>query len=223
MNQSGVLIISDYPEFARTLAARWHAQRQVPEITVATSDVWKQGSGPECDLVIVGPVSNDRNSVVRSASLAGAVPVILLMDEESGASLRSTTSPHLILVPTHDAWAATLIVVATEVLRRAEAVGRAQRAERTALISQRYAALGRYMLEVRPSVNNALTSMLGNADLLLVEADEFSGRSREQLRAIHTMALRLNEIVQRFSSLATEMWAGETESQIEMEAAPRNL
>lgn len=223
MNQSSVLIISDDPEFARTLAARWHAQRQVPEITVATSDVWKQGSGPECDLVIVGPVSNDRNSVVRSASLAGAVPVILLMDEESGASLRPTTSPHLILVPTHDGWAATLIVVATEVLRRAEAVGRAQRAERTALISQRYAALGRYMLEVRPSVNNALTSMLGNADLLLVEADEFSGRSREQLRAIHTMALRLNEIVQRFSSLATEMWAGETESQIEMEAAPRNL
>lgn len=223
MNYANVLIISDDPEFARTLAGRWQAQRHVPEITVATSDVWKQGSGPECDLVLVGPVNSDRASVLRAASFAGALPVILLADGEEGAPLFGTPSTNLIVVAKHDGWPETLIVLATEVLRRVDAVGRAQRAERLALVSQRHATLGRYMLEVRPSVNNALTSMLGNADLLLLEKDEFSGNSREQLRAIHTMALRLNEIVQRFSSLAAEMWAGETESQDEMEAAPRHL
>jgi hypothetical protein len=39
--------------------------------------------------------------------------------------------------------------------------------------------------------------------------------AREQIRTIHTMALRLNEIMQRFSSVAAEMRAGEKESQAE--------
>jgi signal transduction histidine kinase len=79
------------------------------------------------------------------------------------------------------------------------------------------------MLEMRPSVNNALTSVLGNADLLLLEPGQASGESREQIQTIHTMALRLNEIMQRFSSLATEMRAGETDSQAETEGVSRRL
>jgi len=50
---------------------------------------------------------------------------------------------------------------------------------------------------------------------LLFEPGRASSESREQIQAIHTMALRLNEIMQRFSSLATEMQAGEKESQAE--------
>jgi hypothetical protein len=73
------------------------------------------------------------------------------------------------------------------------------------------------MLEMRPSVNNALTSVLGNADLLLLEPGQNSGDSREQIRAIQAMALRLNEIMQRFSSLAAEMRSDEKESHAETE------
>jgi len=79
------------------------------------------------------------------------------------------------------------------------------------------------MLEMRPSVNNALTSVMGNADLLLLEPGQASAARREQLETIHTMALRLNEIMQRFSSLAAEMRAGEKESQAETQAASRLL
>jgi hypothetical protein len=43
--------------------------------------------------------------------------------------------------------------------------------------------------------------------------------AREQIRTIHTMALRLNEIMQRFSSVAAEMRAGEKESQAETSSA----
>lgn len=222
MYRSSVLIISDDPEFARTLAGRWQAERHIPEITLATSDVWRPGDGPGCDLVIVGPVrQGDSSSMLRAASNAAATPILTLSGNgEDFASLASDL-PSLVVVPQHDGWAATLIVVATEVLRRLDAVGRAQRAERLALTSQRHATLGRYMLEMRPSVNNALTSVLGNADLLMTAPGRISSDSREQLRAIQTMALRLNEIIQRFSSLATEMWAGETESQPETETGPR--
>ena len=75
------------------------------------------------------------------------------------------------------------------------------------------------MLEMRPNVNNALTSVMGNADLLLLEPGQTSAESREQIQTIHTMALRLNEIMQRFSSLAAELRAGEKESQAETQAA----
>lgn len=221
LNDSSVVIVSDDPEFVRILAGRWQAERHVPEITVATSDVWRPG-GPECDLVIVGPVRGaDRSSVLRAANIAAGTPVIATAEEERESSSLTAKFPNLIVVSQHDGWAATVILLATEVLRRVDAIGRAQRAERLALISQRHAALGRYMLEMRPSVNNALTSVLGNADLLLIEPGEVSTDRHEQLRAIHTMALRLNEIIQRFSSLATEMWAGEKESQVETEAASR--
>src|SRR4029077_8505267 len=127
--------------------------------------------------------------------------------------------PHLLVVPRQDGWIGTLILISSEALRRMEAIGRGQRAERLALESQSHATLGRYMLEMRPSVNNALTSVLGNADLLLLEPGQIAGESREQIRTIHLMALRLNEIMQRFSSLAAEMRAGEKESQPETELA----
>jgi hypothetical protein len=51
--------------------------------------------------------------------------------------------------------------------------------------------------------------------LLLLELGQLSPECRDQIRTIHAMALRLNEVMQRFSSLAAEMRAGETESQAE--------
>lgn len=83
--------------------------------------------------------------------------------------------------------------------------------------------LGRYMIEMRHSVNNALTSVIGNADLLLSEPGQLSSQSRDQIRTIHAMALRLNEIMQRFSSLAMEMQAIEKESQAETDFASHTL
>jgi hypothetical protein len=224
LSHSSILILSDEPEFARLLAGRWQAERLVPEITLATSDLWRPGTGPECDLVIVGPVrAGQLSSVLRAAGMAASTPVIVIAsDDDEFASLASKFQ-NLILVPQHDKWISTLILISTEVLRRVDAVGRAQRAERVALLSQRLATLGRYMLEMRPSVNNALTSVLGNADLLMIEPGKVSAESREQLRAIQTMALRLNEIIQRFSSLASEMWAGETDSHSETETDSRQM
>ena len=219
MNHASVLIVSDDPDFARAIVARWQAERQEPEITVVTSDVWHPASGPGYDLVIVGPVRDGNLSAILSSFNASLNTAILhVAPEEALAALR-IEQPHAVLVPCHDDWVRTLILVSTEALRRVDAVARAQRAERLALTSQRNATLGRYMLEMRPSVNDALTSVLGNADLLLLEPGGISGESREQLRAIHTMALRLNEIMQRFSSLVAEMQAGEKESQLETVAS----
>ena len=223
MNHASVLIVSDDTEFARTLAARWQSERWVPAITIVSGDVWRASSSAGHDLTVVGPVRDGKRSVI----LAGAngphgSAAVCIADERDMPSLHAEF-PHVLLVPMDDAWAGTLILVSTEALRRVDAVKRAQQAERQALGSQGHATLGRYMLEMRPSVNNALTSVLGNADLLLLEPGQLSSDSREQIHAIHTMALRLNEIMQRFSSLAAEMRLGETESQPETEAVSGRL
>jgi signal transduction histidine kinase len=61
------------------------------------------------------------------------------------------------------------------------------------------------MLDMRHSLNNALTSVLGNSELLLLEPGTLSSDVRDQIDTIHTMALRMHEILQRFSSLEAEM------------------
>jgi len=217
---SSVLIVADDPEFARAVTGRWQAERHVPEITIATSSVWRPASAANHDLIIIGPMRDPSPRTILSAlnaSFRGAV--IYFADEEKQTALLRSEYPHLLIVPRIDGWAGTLVLVANEALRRVEATQRAQRAESLALAAQGHATLARYMLEMRPSVNNALTSVLGNADLLLLEPGGGSAESREQLQTIHTMALRLHEIMQRFSSLDAEMRAGEKESQAETQAA----
>jgi len=219
LNDASVLIVSDDTEFARAIAARWQTERHVPGITLVTGDVWQPATGPGYDLIIVGPVHNGKLPLILAAvSASPGTAAIYVAEEEEDISSLHAAHAQLLIVPRHDNWVRTLISISIEALRRVEAVGRAQRAERLALASQRHATLGHYMLEMRPSVNNALTSVLGNADLLLLEPGRASAESREQIQAIHTMALRLNEIMQRFSSLASEMQAGEKESQAETES-----
>jgi len=61
------------------------------------------------------------------------------------------------------------------------------------------------MVEMRHNLNNALTSVLGNSDLLLLEPGSLSAQTRAQIETIRNMTLRIHEIMQRFSSLEKEM------------------
>ncbi|MFY9530994.1 MAG: hypothetical protein WBC04_16405 [Candidatus Acidiferrales bacterium] len=211
MSQHNVLIISDDTEFARSLMARWQAERHVPAITLVSSEVWHRASPPGYELVIVGPMRDGNAGAILSA-LDFTVPAICVAEDQRSALSLHNHFPQLLVIPLEDGWTNTLMLIAGEALRRAETLARARRAERVATESEAHATLGRYILEMRPSVNNALTSVLGNAELLLLEPGQLSAESREQIKTIHMMTLRLNEIMQRFSSLASEMRAGEKES-----------
>jgi signal transduction histidine kinase len=216
LSQASVLIVSDDTEFARAAAARWQSEAHGSEVTLVTSDLWHASSGAGYDLIIVGPVRDGKSAFILSSLDANSSPAVVCIPENENefAGLRKRHSQAL-LIPKRDGWMETLILFSGEALRRVNALNRAQRAERIALEAQRHAVLGRYMLEMRPGINNALTSAIGNADLLLLEPGQLSPGCREQIRTIHAMALRLNEVMQRFSSLAAELRAGEKESQAE--------
>lgn len=204
LNRPSVLIIADDAEFARTVMARWQTERQVPAFTLLGSDLW-DGRSATGNLAIIGPVRESMLSHVLERLGASGVPAVFISDDPAAVQVVRSTHPRLPVLRQHDGWVDTLVLLCGEILRRAEAVSRAAQAECAAALSQRYATLGRYMLDMRHSFNNAMTSVLGNAELLLLEPAAFSAQVREQVDTIHTMAIRMHEIMQRFSSLEAEM------------------
>src|ERR1700674_323843 len=199
MTPGQILIVSDDSEFVRSLVSRWRRVKNSPIITAVSSGVSGQASSSGYEIVVVGPlrecVTLPAGPAVHPDSVVCAVG-----DPESLEAARAVHSDW-ILLPECPGWAGFLFSVAGEVLRRTAAEKRAREAEITNLSQKRYGLLGKSLLEARPGMVNALTSLLGNADLILLSEEPLPVHCREPVRTIHTMALRLNEIVQRLNSI----------------------
>jgi signal transduction histidine kinase len=220
---TNVLILTDDGEFARLLTACWQMERQLPGLSVVTSDLWMAGQSIVPDLVVIGPLKDGKLAdALRSMAPNTAVILCASPDSQEMAQLRKK-HPRLLHVPLREDWTQVVLLVAGESLRRTEALRLAQQAEQRAVQNANHAMLGRYMMDMKHSVNNAMTSLLGNAELLLLEPGQLSAQSLAQIKTIHAMALRINEIMQRFSSLASEMREVETPSQAETEDAATPL
>jgi signal transduction histidine kinase len=204
-----VLIISDEAEFARNVVNRWNMERTVPTFALVSSAVWKDGSG-EFDVAVVAPNAASKPGLLKSLD-AGASPVICVVGDAAHALKEEC--PRVTVLRQHEGWLDALVLLSCEALRRVEAGARAARAEEAQAAANRYATLGRYMLEMRHSMNNALTSVLGHTELLLLEPGALSAEVRDQIDTVHSMALRMHEIMQRLSSLDTEMQCAEKQAQ----------
>jgi signal transduction histidine kinase len=199
------VIISDSTDFERTLMARWQAKRDVPAFTLLSAEFWDHARVVSADVAVIAPLARTRlESVLRSLAASGTAAVCASDDPGTLAWARSV-HPRALVVPQQDAWADALVELCAEVLARIATEDRALRAERAAAENQRFATLGRYIVEVRHGFNNAMTSLLGNAELLLQKRGAFSAEVREQLTTIRTMAIRMNQMMLRLNSLENEM------------------
>ena len=213
MEHEAVLIISDDAEFARTVVARWQMEPSVPTFTLMGSDLPSGAIRAAGSITIVAPRVHRLSAILASLEASGT-SVISVPAEGDIASLRAHY-PRVLFVRQGDGWCDVLVQLAGEVLRRCQAANRLHRSEQQLSASNRHATLGKYMLEMRHGLNNCLTSVLGNAELLLLEPGTLTGETREQIETIHTMALRMHEVMQRFSSLESEMQFAEKESHSE--------
>jgi signal transduction histidine kinase len=223
LRNTSVLILTDDSEFARLLTACWQTERQLPGISVLTGDFCAHGESLSADLLVVGPLKETKLADVLRGIEPNTAVILCAPAEAQEFGLLRKRYPRLLHVPLREDWTQVVLLVAGESLRRTEAQRLAKQAEQRAAQSANQAMLGRYMMDMKHSVNNALTSLLGHAELLLLEPGELSAQSLAQLKTIHTMALRINEIMQRFSSLASEMREAETPSQAETEEASASL
>ena len=223
MQHANVLILTDDSEFARLLCSCWRAERRPPSLTVVNSYVWQASGSQSPDLVVVGPISADRLS--RTLAAISPATTTILCSAADAQEIRKLRQrfPNLLHLALREDWPQTLLFVADEALRRVAAHRQAQQLLARAARSEREAILGRYMLDMKHSVNNALTSILGNAELLLLEPGQLSAQSLQQVKTVHQMTLRLHEIMQRFSALASEIREAEITSQAETVETSENV
>ena len=219
MDQSTVLIISDDADFSRAVMDRWQGERNAPAFTLMSGDICRDLDADGFDLAVVGPVRPDILPAVFKALEPAGNPVVFVGDGTQSTHKARQMQPRINILQQHEGWLDALVLVSTEVLRHGETLARAQRAEQSIKTLERQAALGRYMLDVRHTLNNALTSVLGNSELLLLEPGSLSVASRSQIETIRNMAVRMHEILQRFSSIEKELNA--VEQQAENEARSR--
>lgn len=205
MDTQTVLIISDDVEFSRRITARWQMERNVPTFTLLSGELWPRFAADVFDVAIVGQLRRDLLSVVLEPLHSTSQPIFCLCHDPATAQLVRERWPRVTMLRPSEHWLETLVLAAAEAVHRSRSEARARAMEFSCMTLQREATLGRYMLEMRHSMNNALTSVLGNSDLLLLEPGSLSAQTRSQIETIRNMTLRIHEIMQRFSSLEKEM------------------
>jgi len=202
LKQPFALIISDDPQFSQALLARWQQERSAPEFTLVHGDLSGEIDAQSCDVAILGGLRAEAaNFVLRALEMAGK-PVILVCEEsqEEPASQCSVR-----VVRKRQGWENIVLLVAAEIFRGEELLARSERSEEANKELTSEAKLGRYMLAERHALNNALTSVSGNAELLLLDPQKLPPEAYSQIETIRNMSVRMHEILQRFSSLEKEL------------------
>jgi signal transduction histidine kinase len=205
-----VLLLSSDPVFSRDVTDRWPRDSEVPEFVVLDWNLCGDLQGDTFDLAVADASSKEKLIRLRQALIVTGKPAILVVPEASTPST-SGHAPIFELSREIEVWAAIAGLLGRETLRRRQAEMRVREADRARTTAEAEAMLGRYMIDMRHNVNNALTSVLGNAELLLLEPG-LPANVQAQADTIRNMALRLHEVFQRFSSLEKELSVAARES-----------
>jgi signal transduction histidine kinase len=201
-----VLVISDDIGFSRSVAIRWQAERIIPAFTMLSGELWPR-TVEDFDVAIVGPLKREMWASILDSLYAAGQPLFCACEDAARAELVRERWPLAagVRLDGNEYWMEGLILAAGEAVQRSRAEQRARSAEQKCALLERQATLGRYMLEMRHGLNNALTSLLGNSDLLLMEPVNLPAHARDQIETMRNMTLRIHEVMQRFSSLEKEM------------------
>jgi len=233
-NRQTVLILASDPAFSREITACWPQDPDHhsagPEFIMLDEGFSRDLQGSQYDLAIADASSvenksfgnkNDSNNSNNSNDRIKALKQSLAAAGKPAIIIRSHYDPALGFYTLHGAvlelrretgvWPSLAGLVGREILRRRHAEARAREAEKLCASAQTEATLGRYMVDMRTNVNNVLTTVLGNAELLTLEPG-LSATVLAQADAIRNMALRLHEVFQRFSSIEKELGVAARES-----------
>jgi len=202
-----VAIITDDAAFANALTRRWLTEREVPAFVLVQGDSDFQNT-LDFDLAVAVRIAPENLAATVNSLNATNKPAILV----SSLNGNSPHGPKLTVLPEVLEWPNLVVLVSQQMLQRERSKQELNRFQQTIAELERDASLGRFMLEVRHNLNNALTSVLGNSDLILLDAEQLPATLRQQVETIRNMSMRMNEIMHRFSSLQKEMQLMEEQS-----------
>ncbi len=205
MNQPAVLVISETPGFAQTILDRFHLQPNLPSPTAVSLDLCSNLSPDSFDFAIIEGLPASRLGPFLTQIEPHGKTLLVLVPDAATRTLVNAVAPRALILRQAEDVLPALMLIAAEVVKRIEAESRLGVAEQALATSESSALLGRYITEMRHTINNALTSVMGNSELLLFEPGAFSTHHRSQIETIRTMSVRIHEIMQRLASLETEM------------------
>lgn len=202
--QRPALVVSDDATFVGRIFDLWSKDDQGPLFRVLRSDTCVACRPADYEFVVMGGLRPEVRASVLQVFRSSNTPLIVIGEE--GEVLRETEAEFLNLVRLDllPSWDELLFALAAEVGCRSRAQMQASQVEHEASTLQREAALGRYIIEMRHNLNNALTSVLGNTELLLLDESRLEPGERKQIETIRGMTLRMHETLQRFSALERE-------------------
>jgi signal transduction histidine kinase len=203
INRPTVLILSSNPAFSRELTESWPKGGELPEFVLLEEDLCSELQRDTYDLAIADASNSEKSATLKRTLAAAGKPAIVVHSDSAGDAC-GINGPILELRRASQSWAVMPALLGREILRRVQAELRASESDRLHAAADAEATLGRYLVEMHSTVNNALTSVLGNAELLLLEPG-LPGPVLAQADTIRNMALRLHEVFQRFSSLEKEL------------------
>jgi signal transduction histidine kinase len=199
VGRPSILIVSDETDFSEAVTGRWLREPVVPSFLVRPSTSAGQLGNESFDLAVAGGLSEASLAAVASCLRPHGKPVVYV------GSAAVSPGANGVQLPEVPGWPDLVVTLGTCTLECREARAEASRLEELNLRLEQLAALGRYLVEMRHKLNNALTSILGNSDLILLDPAPLTPAVRAQVETIRNMGLRMNEIMQRFSSLQKEM------------------
>jgi hypothetical protein len=227
MNRPTVIILSSDPSFPREVIAKWPhglGNSTLPEFILLDPSLARDLNGGHYDLAIADfckpsdgedgfEHKDDRRlskkepaekkfDAIKRLIVASSKPALIIHSDSPDYSVIEGAIIELRREPM--VWAETIGLIGREILRRRHAESRHREAENISSAAQADATLGRYMLEMRVNINNALTTLLGNAELLSHESG-LPANVQVQADALRNMALRLHGIFQRFALLDKEL------------------
>ena len=198
-----VLILSSNPAFSRALTESWPGGGDAPEFVLLEENLCAEVERDTYDLAIADALTPEKHVTLKQSLVAAGKPAILLHSESARDDCK-VQGPIIELKRALPSWEAITTMLGREILRRLQSESRASESDRLHAVAEAEATLGRYMVEMHSTVNNALTSVMGNAELLLLEPG-LPAPVLAQADTIRNMALRLHEVFQRFSSLEKEL------------------
>jgi signal transduction histidine kinase len=222
VEQARILVVSGDREFVDAIVQSWQRLRYAPEFMVASANA--AAAFPRCAVVLT-------DDLAALPQLAAGV--VLAIAVTAGVAAEATGGPmgdaalpeagsklRVVRIARRDGWADYAAALAQETVLRLDAQAQVAEMKLRLRESERFAALGRFIVEARHGLGNALTGVLGHSELLLLEDDGLRGEVRAQLETIHTMSLKMHETFHRLSSLEMELRMAERQADRETQRWP---
>ena len=210
MEQARIVVVSDDREFVNSILQSWQRLHFSPEFAVTGSK--SPGAAGRCAVLLADGIS------ALPGAGAGASLAIAISDEalpEAAEGMRA------VRIPRGVGWADQAALLVQETVLRLEAQAQLAEMKERLRELERFAALGRFIVEARHGLGNALTGVMGNSELLLLEAGAgMRSEARSQLETIHAMSLKMHETFHQLSSLEIELRMAERQAERETGRSP---